>query len=542
MLRRPLDPPLALDVEVETPDGFFRLPSDSRVASKLPQGLTFGTQRGDGFATGTLTLAREIFKDYPDVGLLDTWRYVNKAGDVIYEGRLASNPRSTRPAEQIDVKLVGWMTYLRSRKVSPLIVDRSLEGWGGPSNQRRGEMLAMLRRFEGAVSTGWQDAGAKAQGVIFAFERFDAFFYETGEAWKYFGGEDIGSFRADFDEMAGGGSSTWETRPYLCADDIASSYDAGADTEGGDAAGQVLASSAPGRKYVLLYHLYTGSFEGTGNSVQAWLNPRVHGSHGIQERGSSPDEYFYLSDVIAYILATYYPKLRWAGLQNTTRVEQASWAGKPEAGYDIVQALNKLALWETNVFEDRTFYFESADLTVYDWEIDTDEAGVEAVLEGDSIEDFANGVSVTYTDFNDVRHVLYPPDHAELRDESESNPANRHNEYLWTDVEMPNRGTFAEALQFGRAYLAEYNRPKRPGTYTVYGYIRDGSRHWHPAYNVRNSQTLGIKNHPDDAPRLITSTLWNDKAKILTITVDAPDKVLDAVVARQEQARAARNQ
>jgi hypothetical protein len=537
-------PPLELDVEVETPDGTFRLATDSSKASKRPLGISFGTQRGDGFATGSYQLPRPIFRNYPDIGLLDTHRLIGKNGEIAYEGRLHSNPRTNDPNQQIDIALVGWMTYLKGRKISPLIIDRRVDQWDDASTQRRANVLTEGGRFAGEFSTGRQDQGVAGPAAIFNFSTdFDGSFTETAEAWYYAGGEDIGKVRYDF--TATTPDADWNDIAYLSSDDLAASLDAGTDHNGTSATNQERAASTTGRKYALLSSAYGGGAEGPVNHQRIWPWLRVIGNHGLtlREEGTQASEGFYLTEIIEYLLRTYYPKVSWAGLTNTFPVTQATWHDSPADGYSIIQQLNNLVLFETNMWEDRSLHFEPADLTSYDWQIKTTDPGVTVLFEGDSIEEFANGIAVSYTDvLTGKKTTLYPPDHDELRDDSESNPANRHGEALWTDVELPNPGTEAEALQYGRAYLAEYNRPKRPGSYRISGgHIRDFAGHLQQGWKVRCSETIGILDHPEDAPRLITATQWDQESLSLTVTVDAPPKTLEAIVARQEIARTSRS-
>jgi hypothetical protein len=537
-------PALELDVEVETPNGDFRRASNSSKAATRPLGLSFGTQRGDGFGTGGYALNRPIFKDYPDLNLLDTHRFVGRNGEIAYEGRHHSNPRTNSPQQQIAVALVGWATYLKSRKIAPLIIDRRLAGWEGPSTQRQGELLTGGARPEGQMSAGWRSEGPKAPGIVFTFARFDGTYKENGEAWFYAGGEDIGALRYDFSPLGGEGvDATWEDRARLSSNDLSTSSDPGTDHDQTAASNQAVSATTSGRKFALVQSQYLGVATGDIRAVHGWLNPRVIGRHGLTARGSEPEEGYYLSEIIEYILATYYPKLKWGGQPNTFPVTQATWHDNPSFGYDILQQLRELALWEMGVWENRTFKFEQNDLTTYDWQIRTDDPGVEVRFEGDSIENFANGVTVSYTDLlSGKSRILYPSEHSELRDESESNPANQQGEALWTDTTVPWSCTEAEAIQFGRAFLAEYNRPKRPGTYRISGgYIQDYAGHWHQGWKPRCGETLGILDHPADEPRLIYATTWDDESKSLDITVDGPEQTLTAIVARHEIAMQSRN-
>lgn len=536
-------PPLELDVEIETAEGaVFRLNADDLDAAQIPQGITFGTQRGDGFGTASFTLSRDILRDYPDINLLDTVRFVGRQGDIAYEGRIHSFPRTNDPEHQIQVSCVGWMTYLKSEPASDLIIDRRLSGWGGPSTQRQSVGLAAGYRYSNAMSAGFQDSGAKGPAVVLSFSRFDGTYTENEEAWLYAGGEDIGAFRASATRLVGSGDSDWLTLLRLSPDDVRSESDDSSDLNYGNTENASVVASKSGRKYALIQTQYGGAFTGDGNGVLALEYPRVIGDHGLTARGTEPEEGYYASDIIKYVVNRHAPKIDTSEVQeNTFVLTQAAWHDTDATAYSILQQVNDLVLWETNVWEDRKLYFEPADLSSYDWVLSTDDPGVTVMWQGDSIENFANGVVVTYSDFFGHTYKLYPSDHPEIADESEDNPATRHGENLWTSVTMPWQGLEAEALQFGRAYLAEFNRPRRPGTYRLSGgHIRDAAGHWRQGWQVRTSQTLGILDHPQDFPRLIYATGWTQDGKSLDITVDAPPSTLDSVVARHAIALQAR--
>lgn len=532
-------PPLALDVEVETPNGVFRLASDSPNAATRPSGMSFSTQRGDGFGPASVTFNRQIFKDYPDINLLDTWRFVGKQGDIAWEGKLYSNPRTNNPTQTISPNLVGWMTYLKSRKAPMLVIDSRLGSWGEDSLQRQANLsLASYARVAN-LNAGFQDKGGLAPGFFFDFQGVQAntVVNEGNETCFYGGGENIGMIMYDF---LGDGSTPWSDYAVLATDDVCTGYQLSPNYNGSSANEQYFIANSNGYKYGFLQAFYTGGYVGTMTNRHYFTNVKVTGTHGLTLRGTWPIKGYYISDIIPYMLRTYYPKISWAGEENTFVVQQATWHDSPSDGYEILQTLNNLTLWETSVWEDRKLYYEPADLTTYDWQIRTDDPGVEVVFEGDSIENFANGVSVTYTDFAGVNKVLWPNEHAELRDENANNPANTHEEILWTDCSIPSPCSEPEALQFGRTYLAEYNRAKRPGTFKVSGgYIQDKAGHWHQGWKVRSSDTIAVMNHPDEEPRLIFATNWDVDSKSLDITVDAPPKYLDAIIARQEIARTA---
>lgn len=544
-------PDLALDLEVETPDGFYRLPSDAKLASDRPQNMGFQTQRGDGFATGNATFNRKIFKDYQDIGLLDAWRMISRSGNVAYEGRLHSNPRGNDPAQQINCSLVGFATYLKGRPVPALIIDSREGQWGEPTLARRAQsMTDSSARYNVNVNSGWA-ADASRPGVVFSYDGVvtTSGLRDRNEVWFNSMGENIGALLYHFANRAPGGTgSQYLTQAFLSsvAHEIhATDFDAGEDHNGetNSSAFKELKATTDGRVFAMLIDSRDGTSTGAQiTAMHCFEDPKVIGDHGLTRQGTWPEVGYGLSDILKYVLETYFPKIKDLSLieNNPFTLLQATWHDDPKDGYEVLQQLNGLALWETNVWEGPSFEFRPADLTTYDWIIRTDDPGVQVLYEGDTIENFANGVVVSYTDFNGVQHRLWPEDHEELRDEREENPANRHGEPVWISDEVPWQCFEGEALQWGRAKLGEFNRPRRPATYRIHGgYIKDAEGNWHAGWEPRNSQTIGVMDHPYDVPRLIYATSWDQEARVLEVTVDAPPERLTAIVARHELAVAA---
>ena len=537
-------PSLSLGVELETAEGVItRLSPDDLKAANVPTGITFSTQRGDGFGTASFTLTRDILKDHPDLNLLDTVRFIGEQGEIAYEGRIHSMPRTNEPTGIISISCVGWMTYLKSKPCAALIIDRRLGSWGDMSMQRKGQLLTESFVINVETGSGWQDSGTKGPGISFRHTQGITSFQEIGEAWSHAGGEAIGALRYDFDVLdSNGEDSAFTTRGILSDDDQHSNTDVGTDCNQKDAANQEVTATG-GRYYATLQDVYTGSATGDLTNSHAFLHPRIIGTHGLTARGTSPEEGYYITDIMKHVASTYYPKIDTSEVQeNTFAVQQFTKHDSPSDGHAIFTELNDYALWELGVWEERKLHYGPADLSKYDWVLRTDDPGVTVNWQGDSIENFANGIVVTYSDFWGITRTLYPDDYSELRDPSEDNPASRHGEDLWTSVTVPWRCLEAEALQFGRAYLGEFNRPRRPGSYRVHGgYLRDGAGHWRQGWQARNSQTLGILDHPQDFPRLIFSTSWTQDGTAIDIQVDGLPSTLDAVVARHQLALASRN-
>jgi hypothetical protein len=91
--------------------------------------------------------------------------------------------------------------------------------------------------------------------------------------------------------------------------------------------------------------------------------------------------------------------------------------------------------------------------------------------------------------------------------------------------------------------LAEYNSPKRPGTITLQGHVRDRAGHWQPVWKMRAGDTLAITDSVDlsGRPRLIHETNYSADGYSVTVGVDGPPNRLDAILDRQATALAAHN-
>jgi hypothetical protein len=534
-------PPIDLGIEIETAEGaIFRLDADQLKAQDIPSGISFTTQRGDGFGTASFSLQREIFREWPDLNLLDTVRFVNRDASIAYEGLIQSFPRSSNP-QTITVNCVGYMTSLKWRPMGALIIDRRLGGWGDPSTQRQANVLLGGATPDITAAAGFQFSGALGPGIVFTATNLLAGFQDRGEQWFYAGGQDIGEFRYDF--FGHGEDAEWHSQASLSSDDLATSTDPGTDHHAAGSAvnGGVVATTS-GRKYVNLAIAYSGTFTGAAAVQERWLNPAVVGTHGLTLHGTHPEEGYCLSDILQYLLSSFGSKLTWEGEENQFALTQCTWHDNPTMPYEAVQQLNNYVLWETNVWEERKFYFEPADLTKADWQIRTSDPGVTVNFQGDSIESFANGVVITYSDFFGHTYTLYPDEHAELQDENENNPAARHGEDIWLSYTIPWQCLEGEALQFGRAYLAQSNRPKRPGSFTVTGHIQDAAGHWRRASDVRCSQTIAVMDDLyEGEPRLVTATSYDGESATASITVDAPPMTIESLIARQQNALEARN-
>jgi hypothetical protein len=524
-------PPLDLAVETTDAGGVrYRWDSSDRYAGNRPQGLSFSTKRGEGFADGSVTLARRIDRDYVDLHLFDDVAFIGADGSVAYEGRVGAQPRSVKDAHSISVQCAGHMAHARDRPFSEVYVDRDLSAWQVPSRARQVSLLAsnwgmgtgqsvmdasafpaLQLQLQGSWSSPfkplvemWYDAGpSNRAGIVYFSSQGTAQTTATFELYVLSGTTDNTVTQTSTDQWAGTNTETYFT-------------------------------FSAGRRYCAFEWLYNTTPAGAdGADFSMFLqNVAVYGDHGLPTYGADPRGVL-ASDVMRDIASRFCPQLSTAGVQNTEWPIPHLVFKDPTDPYDAFLELNKFHLWELGVWENKTLTFAPADRTDYDWEIRLSDFGVEVDLQGDSTENLANGIIVNYQNVaTGVKDTLFPDSYTDLADSNPDSPINQHGLTRWTKLDLSSPTTADAAVQIGRAALLEYNQPKAPGTITITGHVRDRAGHWQQGWKVRAGDTVSITDHPNDSPRLVTETSWNHDSKQLSITVDSTAQRLDAVIDR----------
>lgn len=545
-------PPLGLRVEVQTPDGVIFEWSSNKGAESRPQNLSFGTKIGDGFSEGGLTLARRIDRDYPDLELANSVTFIGADGSIAYEGQMSAMPGELADHHSIGVTLTGWMAHAKDRKFSELYIDRDIGAWTGGSARRRSTLLTtgygmvngpdqkpdpsnnaptVVTSFNGAWASGfrpiaeaWYDAGpiARIGQVTYTWERQGGL-SQTDTNWRWF-------VLATSDDTLGSGIDS--TANLIAAGPSSGNLSVGAN-----------------KRWAVLQLYYNTSPAGIDGAEYgiAWSKLAVYGrplAEGLPAYpGLEPGEPygFYASDVIKDIAQRYCPLLDVSGVQGTNYPIAHLVFKDRVFPYDAFLEVNKYHLWHLGVWENRTLTFRPYDFTTHDWEIRTDDPGVTFSPQGPTVADLFNGIVVKYSDvLTGLVNVLTPDAYGELGEADPDNPWNRHSRKHWDEIELSSSTTLAQALQIGRAALEDRNRPRTPGTVTVKDYIRDRSGNWQQAWKVRAGDMLMVSNFPNDRPRLIQETSWDDESKILTISLEQPSGALDAVFDRIGNALGAR--
>ncbi len=533
---RPALPPLDLSVVITDAAGATtRWGSEDQTPETVPRGLSFTTQRMQGFATGGVTLSRRIDRDYVDTHLLDDVAFIGATGETAYEGRVGAMPRSFDTDHSQSLQLAGLMAHASDRTFTEVFVDRDLGAWGDWSLQRRAALAVAgvpMGKIAGQSTNGglvW-DAPNEAMPANEMTELWYAGDPNIPVSFVYYKGARTGTFTSfEAPTLWTGSSPDGTLESYgIALDDVAHSV-----------------SLTPTRPYVML-RLSTNAAVTPGAGTQQRVDKiGVYGDHGLPTyEAQDAINGVRASDVIKNLAGRYCPLLDTSGiLQTTYPIPHLVFKDRTKP-YDAFLAVNAYHLWNLAVWENHTLHYHPVDLTDYDWEIRTDDPGTTISLQGDSTEDLANGIVVQFDNVVTGRKDTLTPDaYPDLTDSATDNPANQHGLNIWTDYQLSVPTTTEAALQIGRAALAEYNAPKAPGSITKTHHIRDRAGHWQPVWKVRAGDRVAITSSASlsDRPRLISETSYDHDNRSVTIAVDSTMRSLPAVLDRIQTALAAAN-
>lgn len=524
---------LGLYVQITKPDGTsYRWDGDG-YAEDVPTGLSFTTKRGDGFSTFSCTLPRRIDEDYPDIELRDELAVHSAAGDTVWEGRVSAAPRSLdADSHSVDIQATGWMSSANDRPFVAVPVDRT--GWEAIKLNRRAQFAAAGDPVDGAYT-----ATATDGGIAFSGNTGNLVVDDSTAELVYTMPDGVSVAKLGYKGTQA--NTTSVESPTLYTSDL-DTFASGVGTVALNLDGTVReATVTTPTKYAALQARASANhtpadaapFSRTFTQIAVY-----DGSVDTHDISGEPDG-VYASEVMAWIVESYCPKLTWAGNDSTYPIAHLPFRELTRP-YEALLQCNRFHLLDLACWEGRTVHWAPVDLNDYDWVAYQEDPGFKVTLGGDAIDDQAAGIVVEYVHLQTGEtRILWPDEHDELRDDDELNPANRHGDPAWIDRKLTNPCLEADALQMGRMLLAEHNQPKSPGEYTVEGYVRDRQGNWQPGWKVRALDRIVIADHPNRRPRLITETSWSHDSHSLTLATDSAIQRVDAYVDRVSTALAA---
>lgn len=529
-------PSLELHVEISTADGLaqYRWDANARDPGDRPQAMSCGSSIMNGYTTGNASLARHINRDYPDLGLYDTIRFVGIDGQVAYEGRGSRFPRDASTVHRINAEAVGWMTHARDRPIVFFGIDGRISSWGEMTGARSDILEAAGFAPKGAGTVSWDAITQSFDGTWVAGE------LPICEAWF------------DAGPQQGIGQLYYASTPGLNVTDANPDFVWSANVsdtrEGATVSGTGGLSGAPPnsgtyvsvehRRYGLVqfYHVAPGGGTDVNWNVK-WQRLVVYGDHGLALAGVTAPFGLLGSDLIKYTAGRAAPLLDTTGVRATAHpIEQFTFSD-PTAVYDMWLTANQYERWNLAVWDDRKLIYEPLpDVTEAqgaDWVLRADHPnGLRRSYDGPTTDGSKNGVIVRYQNIlTGAADMIDPTTNPELADTDTRLAANRAGIRDWQAIQLPNPNSPTGAARIGAAALAEFNRQRTPGRFTITGYVADSAINWHPGWSVRAGQTILLEEDEDDPIRVIHEVSWSQDSRELTISADAASKTLDAIIA-----------
>lgn len=528
-------PPLALHTEIETADGDrYRWDGEARDPGKRPQSIYCGSKIGEGYGASSVTLARQGARTYPDIDEFSTVRHIGVDGEIAYEGRIAATPRSSR---KIEVQAVGWMSHTRDTPIpSLLIIDRDLSNWGPVSVSYKTTYAAS--NYQVQDPTSLPDATGGNHTLQLAFEGSWASPILPACIARYDAGpgQKIGGIYIYW----GMGGSVANTAPWQHALFASDADDSTGLTTLGDrttlpSVGQLITLAAS-RRFAIAEFRY----DSTGTGTQGFryiVNIKqlaVYGDHDLTLRGAAPAGVL-ASDVIRYVAGLYAPLLDTSGVQpSPSIIDQFRFSDRTDA-YAVFEKANAYDRWNIGVWDNRVLTYspmpsETADPT---WIVrSSDGNGLDPNWTGPSTAASANGVLVRFQNvLTGAADYVSPATNPLLADTRDAIAANRAGIKRWEAIQLPDPNSPNGAAEIGRAVLAEFNRPRKPGDITIRGHIRDAAGNWHQGWKVKAGETVLLADDPDAIPQTIWEPAWTQDTKTLVMHVDAPAATADSILA-----------
>ena len=530
-------PSLELHAEIDTADGLaqYRWGATERSAEDRPQAITCGSTLMNGYAQGACVLPRHINKDYSDLGLFDTIRFVGADGRVAYEGRGSRFPREASTVHRVNVEAVGWMAHAKDRKILFLGADQAITSWGQMTAARQTALQALGFAVKGPGNVLWDGTLSQTwEGAWPAGE------LPICEAWFDAGpGQQIGAvyYASSYGPNVTEADANWNWLIQVTDDTLGTGAVGPGDLQGAPANSGRYDVTVAGKRYAVAQTTYSIPAGAAGFQWNVdWNKLQVIGNHGLPLQGTGP--YGLLgSDMIKYTASIAAPLLDTSNVLATTHpIDQAVYRDLTHV-YDMWLGFNQYERWNIAVWDDRKLYYhplpDVSTLQSADWVLRSDHKnGLTRSFDGATTDGQANGVIVRFQNMiTGGVDMIDPTTNPELADTNTQLAANRAGIRVWEPVQLPNPNSPAGAAKIGVAALAEFNRRRTPSRATIIGHLQDSAGNWHQGWVPRAGETVEFPEDEDEPFRVIYEASWAHDSRQLTINADAASKTIDAILA-----------
>lgn len=544
-------PPDQIAIEIRPSGGApARWAADEPMAADVASAIRISDEMPGGFKELTAILARDPRTPWPDLAPFSDVRAYGPGGEVLWEGRLDKAPESDGDHVAIEPAAVGHQAALEDNKglIGPGIIDADQSKWGEPSTERRKQLLEASIRLMASTSVGTSSLEAEAvvANIINDFTNVEVIegADETGEAHYFSDGPDIGALMFDHRELSSGGeNANWENNAALGVDDtftepaVVSSTDLDAKA----VVGELLEAPGDGYRYARVRDRLVNI--GTPQAltrVFAWL-VKVIGNHGLTLQGTWPDVGFTAAQILGYAVPLHtYLSVDADTLDDDGYVIPHAWFAGPGSMAQVVVEVTKYGLLDWFVFEGKLFQLREPGSYGRKWQAYAGPSQLQEV--GEDAARSWRTIVVRYQDVDGSTRTVGPPGSgATVEDEGleitdPEHPAVKAGITRQDVLDLKGVGVAATAIAVGERWLEEANALSRSGSCSLSGYAMDDCGVMRPVSHIRSGDQVRFPDSGDTGYRKIVAHEYDHDSRTASLTLDAPDNGLEALLERLQAA------
>jgi Glycosyl hydrolase family 26 len=534
-------PPDKLAWRITPPQGApSRWAADEPLAENVIDDIRLVDEMPGGDKEGSGTLARNPRTPWPDLAVFSDVEVYGPGVEVVGNYRIDKTPKSDGERMAIDPAAVGWSAGLDDDKavIGPGFIDGRLSEWVEPSIERRLNLKTEGYELSASASSGAQEGGASAPGLMFDFSGVTKTAgNKPGAELQYFGGGvDLARLLFDF---LGDGTTTWAEFPALLNSDLWTAVDDPKNLNGATAAQQEVTATASGRKRAALQAFYTGEFTGQMTNQHVYQNVKVLSDHGLALQGDWPNVGFTVSQMLGYAIPLHTPlSADPEDLEDRGYIIGQAWFSDSGPMSQVVRELTKYELLDWFVFGGRRFQLRQPGTYGRNWQAYAGPSDLQE--EGEDGTRLWREITVSYQDVDGTTRTVGPPgsnatvEDARLEITDPDHPAVRAELTRKDLLDLKGISTPARALEAGEYWLAEANLLSRSGSATLSDYVMDDRGIFRPVSQLRAGDRVRFPDAVDSSYRKVVRRAYEHNARTVTVDLDAPPEGYEALLERMQ--------